>query len=100
MKNTIKKHKFIIFCEDHYNPLGICRSLGEEGISPIVVLLSDSGMITHCKYVDIVYRVKSRDEGLFLIVEKFGNETYKPFLYTADDITTSFLDNQYDKLKD
>lgn len=35
----VKKHKFIVFGEDHYNPLGICRSLGEEGIPVIAVLI-------------------------------------------------------------
>lgn len=29
---SIYKHKFIVFAIDHFNSLGIIRSLGEKGI--------------------------------------------------------------------
>lgn len=38
INENLKKHKFILLCEDHYNPLGICRSLGEVGITPIPIV--------------------------------------------------------------
>ena len=34
----MREHKFIIFGFEHYNTLGVIRSLGEKGISPIVIL--------------------------------------------------------------
>ena len=35
-------NKYILFCEEHYNPLGIIRTLGENNIIPyIIVLKSD-----------------------------------------------------------
>ena len=36
--HEVYKHKHICLVEDHYNPLGIVRSLGEEGIKPIVTI--------------------------------------------------------------
>lgn len=34
----LKEYTFIVFGEEyHYNPLGVVRSLGEEGIRPIVI---------------------------------------------------------------
>ena len=35
----LKKHKFIVIGYEHYNPLGVIRSLGENGIRPIVMML-------------------------------------------------------------
>ena len=34
----LKEYTFIVFGEVyHYNPLGVVRSLGEEGICPILI---------------------------------------------------------------
>ena len=33
-------HEYIIFAMDHYNPLGLVRSLGEEGIQSVLKLLN------------------------------------------------------------
>ena len=38
-KKELSKHKFIVFCSDHYNSLGVVRSLGEAGIASIVILI-------------------------------------------------------------
>lgn len=101
MSNPISNHKCIVFCADHYNPLGICRSLGEEGISPIVVMTSSHApMISHCKYVKDIYYVANEQEGLSFIIEKFGNEVNKPFIFTGSDDTTRVLDMHYEELKD
>ena len=95
------KHKFIVFCGDHYNPLGVVRSLGEEGIRPIVILLAEHPvMINHSRYVQKLHNVHSREEGLKILLEEYGNEKHKPFLYTSDDGITSFLDLHYDELID
>ena len=97
--NELKDHKFIILCCDHYNPLGICRSLGERRINPIVVLYSKNPyLLNHCKYVKQLYQVESAEAGLAFIVEKWGNEIEKPFIYTADDYATMLLDQNYDNL--
>ncbi len=99
-KNILQKHKFIVFCIDHYNMLGICRSLGEKGITPIVIFVGErSRLIKHCRYVKQFYKVKTREEGLNVLLNKFGNESDIPFLYTGDDNTTQFLDNHYDELE-
>lgn len=92
-------HKFIVFCGDHYNPLGICRSLGEEGIYPIVVLTdANASLVNHCKYVEQIYRVNSNEEGIRVIIEKYSNENKKAFILTGADDTTECLDQHYDEL--
>ena len=47
MDSKLREHKFIVFCQDHYNPLGIVRSLGEEGIRTIVIL--ESKMVVNAR---------------------------------------------------
>ena len=98
---SIKDHKFIVFCGDHYNPLGVVRSLGEEGIKPIVILEAEHPvMINHSRYVGKLHHVHSQEEGYSILLNEYGNEPLKPFLYTCDDGITSFLDLHYDELID
>lgn len=97
--DNIRNHKFIVFCNDHYNPLGIVRSLGEEGINPIVILVADHPvMINHSRYVSRLHCVKKKEDGYKILVNEYGEETIKPFLYTSDDGITSLLDLHYDEL--
>ena len=99
--NNLREHKFIVFCSDHYNALGICRSLGEAGLEPIVVNYTpDPYLVNHCRYVKQFYQIGSIEEGLKFIVDKWGNEKQKPFIYTMDDHTTMLLDQRYDEIVD
>ncbi|MBO5952768.1 MAG: ATP-grasp domain-containing protein [Oscillospiraceae bacterium] len=94
--------KYIVFVsKDHYNPLGIVRTLGEANISPVVVVVkSKPQLVTKSKYVKEKYIVNSPKEGIELIISKFGNEQEKPFILTGDDVTVSILDEYYERLKD
>lgn len=101
MNVNINNHKCIVFCEDHFNPLGLCRSLGEEGIKPIVVLFGNKPYILgHCKYIKQLYCFGAMEEAFDFIITEFGNEKYKPFIFTTADNTTELLDLHYDELID
>lgn len=101
MDNLLCNHKFISFVEDHYNPLNVIRSLGEEGIRPIVILISEQPcLINHCRYVGKLHLVKTREEGYEILLKEYGNEPEKPFIFCSDDKSVSFLDQHYDELKD
>lgn len=101
IEKELLKHKYIVFSGDHYNPLGIVRSLGEVGIQPIVILVaSHPVMINHSRYVGKLHLVKTKEEGYDLLLNTYGNESEKPFLYTSDDGITSMLDTHYDELID
>lgn len=95
--------EYIVFVsKDHYNPVGIVRTLGEAGIRPIaVVVKSDPQMVTKSKYVKKKYIVNSPEEGLKLIFSKYAkSKKEKSFILTGDDLTVSLLDKHYNKLKD
>ncbi|HCA22040.1 MAG TPA: biotin carboxylase [Lachnospiraceae bacterium] len=98
--SELKKHKFIVIGYEHYNPLGVIRSLGENGIRPIVIMLKDDVKIASMsKYVGKLYFVKNNDQAYQLLLKKYGREEYKPFVIPCDDNITELLDKKYDKLK-
>lgn len=101
-KKELSKHKFIVFCSDHYNSLGVVRSLGEAGIASIVILICDHikpRLITKSKYPQAIYLVNSKEEGLELLISKWGKEKLcKPFVYSCSDDVCELLDQNYNKL--
>ena len=103
MSNSISNHLFIVFCVDHYTPLGAVRSLGEYGIQPIVILVTKGKkpvLVNNSKYVKVCYLVDTIEDGFRLMIEKYGNEKEKPFVISSDDKSESFLDLHHNELID
>ena len=95
------KEYIVLVTKEHYNPLGIVRTLGEAGIAPIVVAVKgDLKFVGQSKYVKEKYYVDSTVEGIELIIDKFANKNEKSFILTGDDVTVAMLDKHYDELKD
>lgn len=104
MYYDLKKHVFIVIGAEHYNPLGIVRSLACVGIHPIAVLIrSKERIVSASKFCKKIYYVNNIEEGFDLIVRKYGDfakKSYKPFLLASDDATTSFYDKRYSDISD
>ena len=101
MSSNIRQHKHIVIGAEHYNPLGIVRTLGENGISPVVIVIKNNRPITsQSTYIWTLHFVDSLDGGVDLLLNKYGNEVEKPFVYTSDDQAASRFDLMYDELKD
>ena len=98
----LKKHKFIVLCYEHYTPLGIIRSLGESGISPIAIIVKNrtNKIASKSKYLQKIYFVENAEQQYTLLLEKFGMEMDKPFVYPCDDTITAICDQHYEELKD
>lgn len=95
------EQEYIVFGDEHYNPLGIVRSLGENGISSIVIVVkSKATVLSSSKYIKKLYKVDDVLDGYLLLLSLCKSAKTKPFVYTTDDIKTSFLDQKYDELKD
>jgi D-aspartate ligase len=96
------KHKFVVFCEDHYNPLGAVRSLGEAGITPDVILVCHHKprLIVNSRYVGAVQKVGTIDEGYDYLLGHYAETKDKTFVITCSDDIESYLDMHYDELKD
>lgn len=97
-----KEHLHIVLAQDHYNPLGVVRSLGEEGVSPVVILISmdKPHLVNKSKYISTIHLVKTIDDGYEVLMKNYANEESKPFIYTCSDDIESFLDLHYDALID
>ena len=94
-------HQHIVLCGDNLNALSIVRSLGEVGISPIVIMLKGNPipLVAKSRYVGKLIATSSFDESLN-ILRSYADEKCKPFIYTSDDDHQSLLDQHYDELKD
>lgn len=99
--NSLKKYKFIVFCRDHNNPLGLCWSLVEAGITPIVVMVGKNPLLlNHSNKIKTLIQFDTPEEGLNYIIHKYGNEQNKPFLLTGQDELVELIDQHYDELID
>lgn len=95
------ENKFIIFCPDHFNPLGVIRSLGEVGIRPFVILYGHpSILVKYSKYIEEMHWSATIADGFKYLQERFGNETKKPFLLATSDDVVSYLDLHFTELCD
>ena len=99
--DVIKNHRFVIFCQDHYNPLTLIRSLGEEGIRPIVILVSlKPYLVNKSRYIGKLHIVSNIEDGYSTLTSCYGDPVTKDFLYTASDDIESYIDLHYDDLKE
>lgn len=102
MIREVKNHEVIIFALDHYNPLGLVRSFGEEGIHSIVVAQkSRTDISRYSKYTKEYIAVETTQEGYEWLMSHYQETVFenRPFLLTCDDRTIEFLDNRYDEWK-
>lgn len=96
----LKKHKFIVIGYEHYNPLGVIRSLGENEIKPIVMMLKTRGRFaSRSKYVKKLHIIDSYDTALELL-SLYVDPVHKAFVIPCDDNITELIDKNYDNLKD
>ncbi len=96
------KREHIVIGMEHYNPLGLIRSLGENGIHPVYIAIKHkSEVASKSKYVSRVHPVNDIHEAYDVLVSEYAHsDGEKPFVYTTDDDIQSLLDLNYDELKD
>lgn len=99
-----KNHLVIVFAIDHYNPLGVIRSLGENGIRPIYIAIRHRVELgVKSKYVSKVHQVENVEEGYQVLMENYG-EIYKagekPFVLFSDDKSVGYFDLRYEEVKE
>lgn len=98
--SSLFNHKFIVFSGEHYNPLGVIRSLGEKGIKPVAIVLSGGAPLTSkSKYISKLHLVGDREEGFRILMEEYADSQNPPFVYCCDDRTISFVDHHYQEME-
>ena len=69
------QHLFIVISGDTGNALGVVRALGEAGIKPVLIYLVEEThlpALIKSRYLDIVHKVYSYEEGVCLLLEKYS----------------------------
>lgn len=101
MNNKYNGHVVIVFALEHYNPLGLIRSLGENWINPVYFSVKRRGPVACLsKYIYETHFVDTVEEGYDLLLEKYGNEEIKPYVLFSDDKSVGYFDLHYEELKD
>ena len=104
MNNKYQNHLVIVFAIDHYNPLGVIRSLGQNGINPIDIVIKHRVELgTKSKYVGKVHQVNNVEEGYQILLKEYGEEYksgYKPFVLCSDDKSIGYFDLRRDEIRD
>ena len=79
------QHTFIVFGAEHYNPLGVIRSLGEAGIKSVAIIIREKYCLTSkSKYLENVYYVENHKQGLQILLENNKSTKNKAcLLYTS-----------------
>lgn len=97
----VKGHEIIVFGMEHYNPLGLIRTLGRYGHSPVYIAMKGRGVASsRSRYIKSTHYVDTVEEGYKVLLENYSHEKEKPFVLTTDDDVQSFLDIHYTELKD
>lgn len=99
--SNIKEHKHILLCGDNFNSLGLVRSIGEMGCGVNVIVFGGKPhLVNRSRYMISCDVVSTLEEGYSLLLEKYGNEPLKPFLYCGSDNVIKILDENRDALMD
>jgi len=90
----------IVIAEDHYNGLGVIRSLGERNIPIILVLLSKeiNTVIDKSRYVKKVYKIRRSAEDLLEIMKKIISDGQRYAVFPLSDFSATIIDSHRNKL--
>lgn len=100
--NILFQQKHIVVGSGYYNPIGICKSLNQSGLHVILLDFTGSKVQSKAmrKYSSEYYSCSSVEECVYLIISKFKNEKFKPFIYTGHDIVFETINKYYNELVD
>lgn len=101
LKEKVGNHKVIVMAVEHYNTLGLIRSLGEQGLSPIYIAIKGKAKVASTsKYVNICHYADDSAQAYSILIDNYRDENNKAFVLCIDDKTISYMDDRYDELKD
>jgi D-aspartate ligase len=97
----LRHHLFIIIGQEHYNPLGIIRSLGQCGIQSVFIAIKGKSTVSsRSKYISRCHFVDSPEEAYQILMAEYSGQKEKPFVLTSDDDIQSLLDMDYERLNE
>ena len=103
--NTLKNHLIIVIGLEHYNALGILRTMGEKGIDPVFIAIKHRVRVASAsRYISELHLVETEEEAFDVLMKNYGdickNTGYKPILLFGDDKTVEFYDRIYEEIQE
>ena len=96
-----KNHSVVVFATEHYNTLGLIRSLGEAGMGPDYIAVKGKAKVASTsKYVNRCYFADSIDEGYEILLKVYGSSTVKPIVLCMEDKVLGVMDEHYNEICD
>ena len=89
----LRNRMFIVVGEEHYNPLGVVRSLGEEGVFPIAILKRGGDpLVSRSRYVGVTHFVDDYAQAAAVLRERYADLDRRPVVIPCDDAFVRELD--------
>lgn len=100
MKRNVK-NKAIVIGGNHYNTLGVIRSLGEMEVPIYSILTSKKGgYVSKSKYIIQSWEVDNSEGAIInVLMNNFINEERKPVIIPTSDFTMKVIDSNLNTLK-
>ena len=100
LKEKLKAIKVIVMAVEHYNTLGLIRSLGEAGVEPIYIAIKGKARVASTsKYISRYHYVDNEEQAYSTLIENYRDENNRAFVLCIDDKTVSYMDERYEELK-
>lgn len=94
-----KNHSVVVFATEHYNTLGLIRSLGEAGMEPDYIAVKGKAKVASTsKYINKCYFVDSIEEGYEILLREYGDLEEKVIVLCMEDKVLGIMDEHYDEI--
>ena len=101
LRKKVGDKKVIVMAVEHYNTLGLIRSLGEAGLSPIYIAIKGKAKVASTsKYISTCHYVNNSAQAYSILMDNYKDKNNKAFVLCIDDKTISYMDERYDDLKE
>lgn len=91
----------VVIGHNHYNTLGLLRSLGEAGISPTLILISSNlkdSFVAKSKYIGELFLTE--ETGLINVLKAIKDNNNRPVIFPTSDRIANLLDLNYSALNE
>lgn len=95
-------NKVVVIGADHHNTLGVIRGLGERGIKPDVLLISNSNMVFvgRSKYINRLIQITKDIDVCDCLLNNYKKEKEKPVIICCADPYEAEIDQHYYQLSE
>ena len=93
-KNNNLENAAIVISDDHYNALGMIRSLGENGIPVFLILMTHdkNTYVDKSKYVTQKYFVEKEETSILSKIDEISKGEFNYYIFPLSDFSANIID--------